>query len=433
MSANPNTSMESPRHSAQNCKRQRVLMLVENAGYPDDTRIAMESRCLRDAGHQVVVIAPTGNSKRLHEIVDGVIVYRYPQFWELRGFAGYVLEYAYSLALAFAISLYVAVRHGFDVVHSRIPPDVYVLIGGFYKLFGKRFVADLQDSSPDLYAAQHDGTANKRVIAALRWWERRACRSADCLITINETYRRMLSVRAGIPIERCHVVRNAPDAGFLKPVEPLESLRRDGRLIIGYMGIIGVQDRVDVLLETLFCLKNEIGCSKFLAVIVGSGPALDEVKNLATSLELDNHVQFVGFQVGDDLLRHVASFDICVTPDPSNPYNDGCSFLKMMEYMAMGKPVVAFDLQENRVTAGDAALFATGNSVRELAQLIERLIADPAERVRLGELGRQRVLDHWVWEKQQAALIDAYETLDAARDRVEERARSTQLDLQPTT
>jgi glycosyltransferase involved in cell wall biosynthesis len=285
-------------NSAGRHKRLRVLMLVENAGYPDDTRIAMESRCLRDAGHQVVVIAPTGNSKALHENVDDVIVYRYPQFWQLNGFIGYALEYAYSLAVAFAISLFVAVRHGFDVVHSRIPPDVYVLIGGFYKLFGKQFVADLQDSSPDLYAAQHDGAANSRVIALLRWWERQTCRKADCLITINETYRRMLAERAEIPIERCHVVRNAPDDDFLKPIEPLESLRADGRVIIGYMGIIGVQDRVDVLLQTLYCLKNELGRDDFLAVVVGSGPALEDVKNLSTRLKLDKQVRFTSFQVG---------------------------------------------------------------------------------------------------------------------------------------
>lgn len=158
-------------------------------------------------------------------------------------------------------------------------------------------------------------------------------------------------------------------------------------------------------------LKNELGRDGFLAVIVGYGPAVDDLKRLAGKLALDEHVEFAGYLIGDDLLRHIASFDICVTPDPSNPYNDSCTTIKTMEYMAMGKPVVAFDLPENRVSAGDAALYATNNSEGDLARLIARLMDDPQERKVLGERGRRRVIERLRWEHQEARLVELYDSL----------------------
>ncbi|MEX0612322.1 MAG: glycosyltransferase family 4 protein, partial [Pirellulales bacterium] len=217
--------------------------------------------------------------------------------------------------------------------------------------------------------------------------------------------------RGGAPAERCHVVRNGPDARFLQPVEPHPSLRDGGRPVIGYVGMMGVQDGVDYLLRALACLKNDFGRVDFRADIVGSGPALPHLQRLTDELGLGEIVRFCGYRIGDDLLKHLAGFDICVTPDPSNPYNDSCTTVKSMEYMAMGKPVVAFDLPENRITLADAALYATGNNVRELAQLIARLIDNPIERKRLGQRGRQRVIDYFYWERQQDMLIQLYDGL----------------------
>jgi glycosyltransferase involved in cell wall biosynthesis len=386
-------------------------MLVQNCGYPDDMRILMEAQSLRSAGCNVTVICPTGRSRRFHEMLDGVRVYRFPKPWDLGGFIGYLCEYAYSLAITFVLSMWVLMRHGFDVIHSRVPPDVYVFLNSFYQLLGKRFVADLQDSSPDLYQAQRDGHGNPLVHRTLLWLERQTCRRADCLITINESYRTMLAERAGVPPHTCHVVRNAPDPKFLLPIAPLDEYRQDGRIVLGYMGVIGIQDRLEVLLQALASLRDELGRNDFLALVVGSGPALPAMQKLSSETGLDDHVRFVGYQSGDDLLRHVATFDIGITPDPSNAYNDFCSFLKTMEYMAMSKPVACFDLLENRRSAAGAALYAKPNSVVDLARQIVRLMDDAELRQQLGDVGRWRAANILNWERQEEVLLAAYESM----------------------
>jgi glycosyltransferase involved in cell wall biosynthesis len=269
----------------------------------------------------------------------------------------------------------------------------------------------MHDLSPELYQARQAGDGNRIVLAVLRWFERLACRTADRLIATNQMQRQVQIERGGASPDRCHVVRNGPDARFLARQEPIACLRQGDRLVIGYVGMMGVQDGVDYLLRAIACLRNEFGRRDFLAVIVGSGPALDDLKRLATDLNLQQVVEFSGYRSGDDLLRHIASFDMCVTPDPSNPYNDSCTTIKTMEYMAMSKPVVAFDLPENRVTAGDAALYARDNSERDLARLVAYLMDNPQERASLGQRGRQRVIDFWRWEIQQSKLIALYDGL----------------------
>jgi glycosyltransferase involved in cell wall biosynthesis len=271
-----------------------------------------------------------------------------------------------------------------------------------------------------LYQAQHDGEGNRLVCGILRLFEHWNCRLADRFIATSATQRRVQIERCGAPPHCCHLVRNVPSERFLELIEPLPVLRGTGRHIIGYMGIIGIQDRVDMMLEALRVLKDELGRTDFLGVIVGSGAALNDLKRLAREMDLDEYVHFAGFCVGDDLLRHVASFDIGVVPDPSNPYNNSCAMLKLMEYMAMAKPVVGFELAENRITAGEAAFLVQDNDVAELARQLARLLDDPALRQRMGQLGQKRVREHLVWEHQQQELINAYEQLFSPHDKSKE-------------
>jgi glycosyltransferase involved in cell wall biosynthesis len=390
-------------------------MLLENGGYPDDARVLMESRALYDAGYQVCVVCPTGATRRWYENVDGVHTYRYPKPWEVGGLLGYAWEFGYSLVMAFLVSLYVVFRRGFDVLHVRTPPDVYVFLAAFYKLCGKQYVVDLHDMPPELYQAQNDYRGNPLIYGALLWFERFTCRVADYFVASSESQQRLQIERGGAPADRCYIVRNSPQERFLEPMEPLEALRQDGRLIIGYMGMLGIQDRVDMLIRACACLKNELGRSDFRTIIVGDGPALADLKCLAADLQLDDCLSFVGFQRGNDLFRYVASFDICVTPDPSSIYNDSCSMVKTMEYMATGKPVVSFDLAENRISAGNAAFCTKGHQPIDLARQITLLMDDPAERERLGRLGQERVVDTLLWSHQKRSLLAAYKRIFTPR------------------
>jgi glycosyltransferase involved in cell wall biosynthesis len=389
---------------------RRILMLLENESYPDDSRVPLEADSLRDAGYHVTVICPTGTSRKKYENVNGVDVYRYPKPRELNGLAGYLWEYSYSLAMTFVISLYVFCRSGFDAVHTHCPPDMFVVIAAFYKLLGKKYVVDLHDLSPELYEAKHGSEGSRLVRSVLCLFERWSCRLADRLIATNTTQREIQIRRGGAAPEKCFVVRNGPNERFFKSVDPVPALR-DGRFVIGYVGVIGTQDGVDYLIRALDHLRRSFGREQFRCVIVGGGPAVDDLKQLIANLGLQQHVEFTGFIMGDDLLRHIESFDVSVTPDHSNSYNDSCTTIKTMEYMAMAKPVVAFDLPENRVSAADSALYATNNCEREFASLIVKLWDDPQLRTTLGQRGRQRIRDHFTWEVQSKTLVALYDGL----------------------
>ena len=386
----------------------RVLLVTQNDGYPDDTRVALECECLNKAGCQVCVICPTGVSNRLYENVHGVHVYRYPRPWDVRGLLGYVWEYSYCLTWSFLLCLYISIRRGFDVLQARTPPDFHVLLGWFFKLFGKKYVVEMLDLCPELYRARSNGEGSRLIRRVLSWFERRNCQAADYVIASSESQRRVMVERGGTPADRCCLVRNTPDPRFLEPIEPIASLREDGRFIVGYMGLIGVQDRVDLLIRALNYLKYTMGRDEFLAVIVGSGPELGEVKRLCSEFGIDRQVMFTGYLTGEDLVRHVASFDVGVVPDPSNEYNDTCSMCKIMNYMAVAIPVVGFDLVENHLTSGDTALYASGNCADDLARQIARLMDSGELCMQLGQAGKKRLLEQFTWEHAKPDLLKAY-------------------------
>lgn len=392
-------------------KSGRILMLLENCSFPEDRRVAMEVESLVQAGFDLTVISKTGRSKKWSESVLGAQVYRYPATWELGGFLGYLWEYAYSLTMLFLLSLYVLVRRGFDAVHVHTPPDMTAMIAIFYRVLGKKFVFDHHDLSPELYLAQRGDENPNLVYKVLLFFERLACRNADRLIATNESQKRIQVDRCGASPERCHVVRNGPHEIFLREVTPRSELRSLGKSILGFVGVIGVQDGVDQMVRVLKELKDVHGRDDFLAVIVGNGSALPMLKQLAAELGVDPLIQFTGPVPFTAVPEYVASFDICFTPDPSNPYNDSCTTVKTMEYMALGKPTVCFRTRENELTAGDAALYADNNDVSLFARLVNQLMDDEQQRREMGAKARQKVEDELAWKHQADRLIKLYDDL----------------------
>ena len=400
----------------QRLKHHRILMLLENESFPDDTRVLLEATALVDAGFAVTVVCPTGKRTGKSETIEDVRVYRYPKPWAMTGLIGYVAEYAYSMLMGFLYAWFVLLRHGFDTIHIHAPPDMNALVAIAFKLLGKHYVLDMHDLSPELYQAQRDGNGSRVVERALRWFERLACRQADRLIATNETQRRVQVQRCGVRDEHCYVVRNGPNEMFLRDVEPREELCRAGRMVIGYVGMIGTQDGVDYFVRMIDELRSRR--SDFIGVIVGDGPALPALEQMVAELKLQSCVQFTGLVEFADVPRYIASFDVCVTPDPCNPYNDSCTTIKTMEYMALGKPTVAFATSENRITAGDAALYASDNDPIELAALVEQLLNDSERRTRMGEAGRTRIERSLSWAHQQKQLVALYNDLLHDRDHV---------------
>lgn len=390
-------------------------MLLENACFPEDVRVLVEANSLVKAGYEVTVIAPTGKKWIFAETIDGVHVYRYPAIFASGGFVAYVWEYGYSIVMMFLLSTFVLFRRGFDVVHVHTPPDMTAIVAIFFQWLGKKFVFDHHDLSPELYLARKENQKPNRVYHTLRFFERLACRSADRLIATNTTQQSVQINRCGAEANNCYVVRNGPNEQFFGEVEPRPELQKSGQLVIGYVGELSIQDGVDYMVRAIQQLASVHKRTDFIAVIVGGGPALNDLKMLAEELGVADRIVFTGMIPWASVPAYIASFDICLTPDPSNPYNDSCTTLKTMEYMALRKPIVCFCTTENQLTAGEAALYANNNDVGEFACLISRLMDNAELRRSMGEVARNRILDGLSWHHQEQQLLALYEDLFPGR------------------
>jgi glycosyltransferase involved in cell wall biosynthesis len=389
-------------------------MLVENLPSPFDRRVWQEALALRDAGHAVSIICPTGRGyEKRYEVIEGVHIWRYSLPTEGAGALGYAAEYSVALVKAFYLSLKVALVRGFDVVHACNPPDLFFLIGGFFKLFGKKFLFDHHDANPELYEAKF----GRRDLfwKLMCWLERMTFRTADVSLATNESYRRIAVERGGMPPERVYVVRSGPSLERMRITAPDEKLKKGKRYLIGYVGVMGRQEGIDLLLQAARTLVFDLGRKDVHFGLVGGGTSLDEMQKLAHELGLSEYVTFTGRVPDVQMLAMLNTADICVNPDVANPMNDISTMNKVMEYMALGKPMVQFDLTEGRYSAQDASLYARRNDPADFAAKIAELIDDPQKRARMGAFGRRRVQEALEWRYEVPKLLAAYATLFADR------------------
>jgi glycosyltransferase involved in cell wall biosynthesis len=387
----------------------RILMLLENLPFPQDLRVSREAKALHAAGYRVTVICPAHKGQPFRETVNGVRVFRYPAPPNANGLLGYVWEYGYSMLASFLLSVLVFFGEGFDVVHAHNPPDTFVFIAMLYKLFGKRFVYDHHDLSPEMYQARFTGGGNPAVYRVLLWLEELSCRFADHVIVTNESYKRIAMDRGRVLESLVTIVRNGIELSRLDgTIEPDRRLRKIGKTIIGYVGVMGIQDGVDYLLRSLYHLVYTLGRTDFHCVLIGGGAAWEKLKAEARELGLEDYVEFMGFVFGEDLLRYLSAADICVDSAPSSSYSDHCTMFKIMEYMSLGKPIVVFDLPEHRFTAQHAAIYVPPNDEREFARALSGLMDDARRRQRLGAYGRRRMKAQLAWDYSVPQLLDAY-------------------------
>lgn len=391
-------------------RQRRVLIIVENLPSPFDRRVWQEATTLQRAGYQVVIICPTGKGyEQRRELIDGVWIYRHSLPLEADGALGYALEYGSALFWEFYLSLKVLFRHGFDVIHACNPPDTIFLIGGFFKLFGKKFLFDHHDINPELYEAKF----NRRDVfyGLMLLLERWTFRTADVSIATNESYREIAISRGHMEPERVFVVRSGPDLSRLRLMPPVPSWNKGRRYLVGYVGVIGKQEGIDHLLRAVHHLVADLGREDMQFVIVGGGTELDSLKTMATELGVDSYVTFTGRVPDQILLEVLNTADVCVNPDIANDMNDKSTMNKIMEYMALGKPIVQYDLTEGRCSALDASLYARRNDFKDFATQIARLIDDEPMRQCMGAFGRQRVENELSWEHESPKLLAAYDAI----------------------
>jgi glycosyltransferase involved in cell wall biosynthesis len=360
-----------------------------------------EATTLRAAGYGVSIVCPTGKGcEKKFESIDGIDIYRYDLPHEAEGALGYLVEYSAALACSFALSLKIK----FDVVHACNPPDLFFLIGAFWKLFGKKFLFDHHDANPELYEAKF-GKRNF-FYKLLCFLEKLTFRTADVSIATNESYRRIAVTRGGMDPERVFVVRSGPSLERMQIVPPAKKPRK---FLVGYVGVMGKQEGIDLLLQAIAHVIKERTDVHF--GLVGGGTSLEEMQALARELGVADYVTFTGRVPDAELLAVLNAADVCVNPDVANEMNDISTMNKIMEYMALGKPIVQFDLTEGRYSAQDASLYARRNDPADFARKIIELVDDPARRERMGEYGRRRVLDTLEWRHEVPRLLAAYEAL----------------------
>jgi glycosyltransferase involved in cell wall biosynthesis len=385
---------------------RRALILVENLSVPFDRRVWQECTTLRDAGWTVHVICPQGEKRDTEPEaeIDGVRIHRYPLRAATGGPAGYLREYGSALWHTVRLARKVG---PVDVVHACNPPDLLFLPALWLKRRGARFVFDQHDLVPELYLSRFDRGEDLlyRAVCAL---ERRTYRAADIVLATNESYRDVAMRRGGRRPEEVFVVRSAPAIERFQPVPPEPELKRGKPHLLCYLGVMGPQDGVDYALRALAKLRDEFGRTDWHAVFVGAGDAFDAMVELSRQLGLSEQVQFTGRIPDADLVRYLSTADVCLSPDPRNPLNDVSTMNKVLEYMAMGRPIVSFDLKEARVSAGDAAVYAPANDEAEFAKLITLLLDDPEKRAGMGKIGQERISGPLSWRNSQASLLAAY-------------------------
>ena len=391
---------------------KRVLIIVENLPSPFDRRVWQEATTLAQAGYGVSIICPTGKGyEKKYEVVDGIHIYRHNLPTEAAGPLGYALEYSAALFWEFVLAWKVLLTRGFDAIHACNPPDNIFLIGGFFRLLGKKFLFDHHDINPELYEAKF-GRRDffYRVMLA---WERWTFRLAQVSIATNESYRRIAIERGRMDPKSVFVVRSGPKLDRLKTVPPVESLKNGRRYLVGYVGVMGKQEGIDYLLRSVRHIVHDVGRTDVHFGLVGGGTELEALKQYAAELGVAEYVTFTGRVPDEDLLAMLNTADVCVNPDVANAMNDKSTMNKIMEYMALGKPIVQFDLTEGRFSARDASLYAAKNDERDFAEKIIELLDDAERRQRMGEYGRRRVEEELEWKYEAPKLLAAYARLFA--------------------
>ncbi|OLS97854.1 glycosyltransferase WbuB [Pseudonocardia sp. CNS-004] len=376
-----------------------------------DRRVWQESRALVRAGYEVVVICPMGGSMDTEPevVLEGVRILRYPLRAASGGPAGYVREYAVALWHTLRLALRVRREGPVDVVQACNPPDLLFLAALPLMAAGARFVFDHHDLVPELFRSRFGG--GRALLWVARLLERITFALADGVISTNESYRQVALTRGRKAPAAVQVVRSAPDLTRFRPREPDPSLRRGKRYLAAYLGVMGPQDGVDGALRALAHLRHERGRDDLHTVLMGGGDALDDLVALARDLGLSDCVEFTGRVPDEFVQRCLSTADVCLSPDPKNPLNDLSTMNKVVEYMAMGRPLVSFELREARVSAGDAAGYAPAGDEPAFAALLDELLDDPGRRERMGAIGRARVADRLSWEVSERNLLGFYERL----------------------
>jgi glycosyltransferase involved in cell wall biosynthesis len=390
--------------------QKHILFIVENSLVPLDVRVWSEALAAREWGYEVTVLCPKGMGyNESFEILDGVNVYRHPWFLAERK-SGYLTEYITALFWEMIFCLRIYIKKPFHIIHGANPPDHLFLVAVLFKLFGVKYVFDHHDLSPESYVAKFG--RKDYLYKILRFMEKINFKAADIVVSTNESYKAVAIERGGKTARNVYVVRNGPqlDRIFFPP--PNQKWKSGFAYLVAYIGVIGIQDQLDVLLRIVDCVVNHRKVHEIKFIVIGDGSEWDQTVRLAEAMNLSKYVEFTGFiPYGRELFEIFATADVCVNPEFKNPYTDKSTMIKIMEYMSFGKPVIQFDHKEGRVTAGEASLYVEENDELLFADYLISLVRDSGRKEKMGKAGRKRVKRFLQWDIQKKELRKAYNAL----------------------
>lgn len=388
---------------------RKVLIIVENLPVPFDTRVWQEATTLAENGYVVSVICPTGKGyDKEYEYLNGVHIYRHKLPKEGNGALGYAREYYCALRDEYRLAKKIYKERGFHVIHGCNPPDDIYMVAKRFKKYGVDYVFDHHDICPELYEAKFWKKTGLLYKSQL-WLERNTYKHCVFAFVTNESYKKIAIERGGMNSNDVFVLRSGPKLERLRIVPAKKEIKRGKKYMVGYVGVIGQQEGIEYLLNAASYIKNDLKRNDIFWGIVGGGPHLEQLKKLSHEMNLDDIVEFTGRVSDEKLLDYLNTADVCVNSDEYNEMNDKSTMNKILEYMALGKPIVQFDLTEGRFSAQEASLYAKHNDAKDMADKILELLADPGKRKRMGEFGRNRVLNELSWEHTSKALLEGYD------------------------
>lgn len=392
-----------------NKTERKILIIVENLPVPFDTRVWQEATTLAANGYIVSVICPKGKGyTQEKEFLKGVHIFRHNLPKEGNGAIGYAREYGAALKEELRLAKRIYKEIGFDVIHGCNPPDNIYMVAAYFKKYGVKYVFDHHDICPELFEAKFGSTSGLLYKSQI-WLERQTYKHCDFAFVTNESYKRIAIERGKMDPDKVIVLRSGPKLERMRVMEPVESIKRGFKYMVGYLGVIGQQEGIEYLIEAARYIKERD--NNIFWGIVGGGPHLETLKKQAHDMGLDDCVEFTGRVPDQQMLEYLNTADVCVNSDKYNSMNDKSTMNKILEYMALAKPIVQFDLTEGRYSAQEASLYAKNNDAVDMADKITELLNDPERRKRMGEYGRDRVVNELSWEHTSKALLDGYEKL----------------------
>ncbi|USG61304.1 glycosyltransferase family 4 protein [Sneathiella marina] len=394
----------------QPLKNKKVLIVVENLPVPFDRRVWHEALTLKAAGADVSIICPTGvGFTDRREELEGIHIYRHPLPLDASGALGYLVEYSCALFWEFVLTLRVYFTRGIDVIHGCNPPDLIFLVALPFKLLGVKYLFDHHDINPELYEAKYGKRGFFWKLMGI--FEKLTFKVATVSIATNNSYREIAVERGNMSPDDVFVVRSGPNLSRIQRLPPNDAWKNGRQFLIGYVGVMGEQEGIDLLLESVKHIVFSLKRTDIQFCLVGGGSSLENLKSLSQEMGISEYVTFTGRAPDETLFEVLSTSDVCVNPDLVNTMNDKSTMNKIMEYMAFEKPIIQFDVVEGRFSAQEASLYAEPNNPVDMASKIIELLADPDRRKKMGEYGRQRVVNELSWSHQVKPLLEAYKRI----------------------